>query len=166
MPMFSVFCHLRRHLVSGHNYPLSPGLAISALVCVDFAFHLNPAFAHVPTISTYCLLGDLPSGTCVPLSRCLSDDYTHYVCIAQGSYITSCRAYHIVYADHSTWFAVSRSHIVIDPTYMLWNMLIMLMMMLNYWNGNICWHVVLYIISLFAGFQFRMRHSNGGFNAT
>ena len=64
-------------------YPLSPGLAISALVCLDFAFHLPssvisfswhhlyPAFAHVQTISTSFLWGLLPSGTCVPLSRCL-----------------------------------------------------------------------------------------------
>ncbi len=64
-------------------YRLSPGLAISALVCLDFAFHLLPsvisfswphlylASAHIRTISTSSLWGIPPSGTCVPLSRCL-----------------------------------------------------------------------------------------------
>ncbi len=49
------------------SYPLSPGLAISVLVCLDFAFHLlsyvisfswrhlHLAFAHVQTISTSSL---------------------------------------------------------------------------------------------------------------
>ena len=64
--VFSVFCHLSCHLVSQkfRPSPLSPGLAISALVCLDFAFklvsfvisfswhHLYLAFAHVQTIST------------------------------------------------------------------------------------------------------------------
>ena len=81
MPMFSVFYHL---LSSGFlPYPLSLGLAISALVCLDFAFHLLSsvisfswpfiylAFAHVQTISTSSLQGILPSSTCLPLSRCL-----------------------------------------------------------------------------------------------
>ena len=61
-------------------YRLSPGLAISALVCLDFAFHLLSsvisfswrhlylASAHVQTISTSSLWGITPSGTCVPLS--------------------------------------------------------------------------------------------------
>ena len=57
---------------------------ISALVCLDFAFHLvlssvmyfswphfYPAFARVKTISTSSLWGLLSSGTCVPLFRCL-----------------------------------------------------------------------------------------------
>ena len=60
-----------------------PGLAIWILVCLDFAFHLLSSvisfswpplyltFAHVQTISTYSLWGLLPSGTYVPLSRCL-----------------------------------------------------------------------------------------------
>ena len=63
-------------------YPLSPGLAISALVCLDFAFHLlssvisfschhlYPAPAHVQSISTSSLWGILSTVTCVPLSRC------------------------------------------------------------------------------------------------
>ena len=64
-------------------YPLSPGLAISALVCLDFTYHLPSstisfswhhrylAFVHVQTISTSSLWGIPPSGTCVPLSRCI-----------------------------------------------------------------------------------------------
>ena len=55
-----VYCLLPSPSSSGFlPYPLSPGLAISALVCLDFAFHLlssvisflwphlYPAFAHV-----------------------------------------------------------------------------------------------------------------------
>ena len=60
-PMFSVFCHFSRRLVSSHVL-FRPGLAISALVCFDFDshilssviyfawFHLCLAFAHVQTI--------------------------------------------------------------------------------------------------------------------
>ena len=60
-----VFCLLLSHLSSGFwPYPLSPGLAISALACLDFVFHLLSsviylswphlylAFAHVQTISS------------------------------------------------------------------------------------------------------------------
>ena len=78
--VFSVFCQLS----SGFwPYRLSPGLAISALVCLDFSFrlpssaisfswrHLYLSFVHVRTISTSSLWGIPPSGTCVPLSRCL-----------------------------------------------------------------------------------------------
>ena len=64
-------------------YRLSPGLAVSALVCLDSAFHLPPSvihfswhhlylsFEHVQTISASSPRGIPPSGTCVPLSRCL-----------------------------------------------------------------------------------------------
>ena len=84
MPMFSVFCLLPSQSSSGFlPYLLSRGLDISALVCLDFAFHLLSsvisflwphlylALAHVQTISTSSLWGLPPSGTCVPLSRCL-----------------------------------------------------------------------------------------------
>ena len=61
----TVFCLLPSQLSSGFlPYPLSTDFAISALVCIDFAFHLllcvisftwhciYLAFAHVQTIST------------------------------------------------------------------------------------------------------------------
>ena len=74
-PLHFIVCRLRS--------ALSPGLAISALVCLDFSFRLPPSAisfswrhlyltsAHVHTISTSSLCGIPPSGTCVPLSRCL-----------------------------------------------------------------------------------------------
>ena len=84
MSMFSVFCHLSRHLVSGrilsrHVSPsqlwsASISLSIDHLLSSVISFswpHLYLAFAHVQTISTSSLWGILPSGTCVPLSRCL-----------------------------------------------------------------------------------------------
>ena len=62
----NVFCLLPSQSPSGFwPYPLSLGLAISTLVCLDFAFHLLSSvisfswhhlyliFAHVQTISTY-----------------------------------------------------------------------------------------------------------------
>ena len=64
----NVFCILPSQSSSDFwPYPLSPGLAISALVCLDFAFHLlssvicfsrrhlDLAFAHVQTMSTSSL---------------------------------------------------------------------------------------------------------------
>ena len=51
MPIFSVFCHVSCNLVSGHMYPLSPALVISALVCLDFAFHL---LSSVISLSRFC----------------------------------------------------------------------------------------------------------------
>ena len=64
--------------------PLSPGLDISALVCLDFAFHLLSfvisfswphlyrAFAHVQTISTSTLCGILPVPACLQMSTFLT----------------------------------------------------------------------------------------------
>ena len=64
-------------------YSILPGLAISALVCLNFDFHLlssamsfswrhlDLASAHVQTILTSSLWGILSSGACMPLSRCL-----------------------------------------------------------------------------------------------
>ena len=73
-----VFCLLPSHLPSGFlPCPLSPGLAISALVCLDFPFHLPSsaisfswhhlylASAHIQTISKSSHSGILSSGTCV-----------------------------------------------------------------------------------------------------
>ena len=53
-------------------YPLSLGLAISPLVCLDFAFHL----CHLQCLSRGVIFishlhMSKPSGTWVPLSRCL-----------------------------------------------------------------------------------------------
>ena len=94
-PLHFVVCWLRTWHVSVFSplpslsssgfwpYCLPPGLAISALVCLDFAFHLPSSaisfswhhhyltFAHVQTIWTSAIWRIPPSGTCVPLSRCL-----------------------------------------------------------------------------------------------
>ena len=66
--VFSHFCLLPSQSSSGFwPYPLSPGLAISALVCLDFSFRLPPfaisfswrhlylSFVHGRTISTSSL---------------------------------------------------------------------------------------------------------------
>ena len=93
---FFVFCH-RSQLSSGFfPYRLSPDLAISALVCLGFAFHLLSslgisfswhhlflAFAHIQTISTSSLRGIVTPDTCVPLSilKC----YAEYTCVVFAS---------------------------------------------------------------------------------
>ena len=71
MPMFSVFCHLSRHLVSCHIlfHQVSPSQLWSASISLSIYCHLQYLSRGVIFISPLHMSN--PSGTCVPLSRCL-----------------------------------------------------------------------------------------------
>ena len=81
MPVSSVLCHLSRHLLPGHIvfHQVSPSQLWSASISFSVYRYLQYlsrgiiylAFAHVRTISASSLWGIPPSGTRVPLSRCL-----------------------------------------------------------------------------------------------
>ena len=89
MPVSSVLCHLSRHVVSGHIvYGISPGLAISALVCLDISFRL-PASAI--SFSWRHLIS--PLYVSEPSQPLLSEEFRHrvglHVCLFPHGLVSS-----------------------------------------------------------------------------